>query len=255
MQSLEAGSLFTLLLERLIPPTKRDWVGADESLIASLEATTQVTFPPFYRWFLSTMGKNMGSISLNGTDLSIETLQLLLERRLEQKTEDINASLLPIGTQTIGISETRLLCLDLSQRLRDDALFCAVHQESFEARTNRFETFREMLSWNLATGFGIVDRPVSLIGSLYFEQSNSNPIDKLRKILSLAGLSDLLCAGDHCLIWEDQSTIFTGFSPISFESDDAYYFELGSDDQAKLEEIIAIFSAETSFELELEESK
>lgn len=254
MQSLEVGSLFTLLLERLVPPTKRDWVGADESLITSLEATAQVAFPPFYRWFLSTMGTSMGSISFNGTDLSIEMLQSLLEQRLEQKTEDINASLLPIGTQTIGVSETRLLCLDLSQRLRDDALFCAVGQESFEARTNRFETFREMLSWNVAIGFGIVDRPASLIGSLYFEESNSNPIDKLRKILSLAGLSDLLCAGDHCLVWGDQSTIFMGFSPISFESDDACHFELGGD-MAKLEEIIAVFSAETSFELELEEAK
>jgi hypothetical protein len=129
------------LLTRLVPGLKQQWQGATEGEIERIEAIAGRPLPPFYRWFLSRMGKSMGPMSYPTVDFSAHGVLAALSSG--QMAADRRYLL-------IGYEQEELMPLhyfyDLDQPLRGDALVVRMLTPRDEAH-EQFETFREMLAW------------------------------------------------------------------------------------------------------------
>src|SRR5688572_26883009 len=67
-------SAFETLLLRLWPGVREECVGASPDEIQELEDYCGHTLPPFYRWFLQTMGQNLGPFRFPRLDFAISTI-------------------------------------------------------------------------------------------------------------------------------------------------------------------------------------
>lgn len=139
MQSLE--SEVEQLLLRINPESASQWVGATAEEIARIEKIAGQPLPRFYRWFLSTMGRNMGPVAYPSLDLSASRI---LATYASGKVRGWPGSLL------IGYDDDEMMSLhyfyDLKSPIRDDArvfrasLSCAGRMEEAETLRERIVT-------------------------------------------------------------------------------------------------------------------
>jgi len=116
---------FERFLRSVVPDLDEQVEGASPAEIASVEALAGHELPPFYRWFLATMGRSMGPLSM-GIDLSIDAV--LGSYRDDDDDDDLDEDSMRIGLvpEGDGPGDDAWLCYDLSRAARDDALvYCA----------------------------------------------------------------------------------------------------------------------------------
>src|SRR6266705_5974140 len=108
---------FETLLLRLWPGVREQCVGASPAEIQEFEDLSEQTLPPFYRWFLQKMGRDLGSFRFPRLDFKISTIM--------SKYRDGLVSVDPRYLLIAWHSDTAMpnhLFYDLEAEVRDDAL-------------------------------------------------------------------------------------------------------------------------------------
>jgi len=227
------------LLNRLVPGSTGQWQGATGSEIERIEAIAGRPLPPFYRWFLSRMGRSMGPISYPTVDFSAHgVLSALTSGQMAAHPRYL----------LIGYEQDELMPLhyfyDLDQPIRGDALVVRMITPRDESH-EQFETFREMLAWGELWSQRIERAPQQCAGTL---RASVEVQARLEPMMRRLGFEVPIETGSYCGLYEreDAALICTGTPndpPVS------QTFGLGGRDAVTLAQILSEVASELTVEI------
>lgn len=229
MQSVHEEAELESLFLRLAPNLQREWRGASTTEINAIEKIAGRPLPIFYRWFLERMGKQMGSLSYDLIDFSVE--KILKVYKDENITPD-GCNLL------IGYNNDKAMPMHIFYNLdlpaRED---CMVGQMELDDNCVRpkFETFREMLGWGKFTTRRVKKFPQVFSGVVSVSQGLARPhVDAIMKDL---GFVEVLTCGPFCGLYDrDNAAIsYTGTPSLAPRM---LVFRLGGADVDNLRDIL-----------------
>jgi len=227
------------LLTRLIPGLAGQWQGATDSEIERIAAIAGRPLPPFYRWFLSRMGRSMGSMSYPTVDFSAQGVIAALSSG--QMATDRRYLL-------IGYEQEELMPLhyfyDLDQPLRGDALVVRMLTPRDEAH-EQFETFREMLAWGELWSQRVERAPQQCGGTL---RADAELQTRLEPVMRRLGFDAPIETGVYAGLYErkDAALICSGTPK---DPPHAQSFALGGRDAVTLTQILSELSSVAKVEV------
>lgn len=227
------------LLTRLVPGLAEQWQGATDSELEQLEVIAGRPLPPFYRWFLSRMGRSMGPMSYPTVDFSARGVLAAL--RSGQMAADRRYLL-------IGYEQKELMPLhyfyDLDQPLRGDALVVRMLSPRDEAH-EQFETFREMLAWGELWTQRVERAPQQCTGTL---RADGDLLVRLEPLLRRLGFQQPIETGSYTGLYEreDAALVCSGTpnDPPVTQS-----FGLGGRDAVTLTQILSEVAGELTVQV------
>jgi hypothetical protein len=233
-------------LLRIVPNLASTWEGATEEEIAQVERLAPRPLPPFYRWFLRRMGRDMGAIGYPTIDFSVRAVLGCYA------AEDF---LLPSDRYfMIGYQEDEVMPLhifyDLETPARDDALVVQRDAQGGD-RYLKFETFREMLAWGKASRFGVLFAPQSCRGMLIDDELDIFAC--LDPVMASLGFRQPVLTGNRCRVFERADAMMICHGTPLEEENELSPFRLGAPDEATLRSILGTIALETRLTVEVEE--
>ena len=234
------------LFLRLDPNLPREWKGASLAQIDAIERIAGRPLPTFYRWFLERMGEDMGSMSYDLVDFSVETILAVYD----------NAGITPDGRHLlIGYNEDEIMPVhifyDLDRPARDD---CMVGQMEIDSHYPQptFETFREMLGWAKFTNRRVRRQVQVCSGIVSVSDGVVRP--RVDAVMQELGFADLLPSGPFCALYElgDIAMSYTGAPDMPPRM---LVFNLGGPDVGGLRRIVGSLATAGDLEVEVNEWK
>lgn len=239
MRSLE--SEVEQLLLRISPNSASQWVGATAEEIAKIEKIAGKPLPRFYRWFLSTMGRNMGPIAYPSLDLSAGRI---LASYASGKVGRSPGSLL------IGYDDDEMMSLhyfyDLNSPARDDArVFRA--SLSCEGRMEESETLRERIVSD-ELGRRITRLPQRCDGT--FKDDDCDVFAHLDPVMEALGFRQPILTGNFCHIYERSDAAMTCRATPATEPGKFRVYYFGGNSPKHLKQVLNTIARETPLEVE-----
>jgi hypothetical protein len=236
------AQLEALLLDAM-PDLATTWRGASSEQVAAIEQYAGRPLPAFYRWFLSRMGGSMGDATFDHVDF---TAARVLSWYQEQ-TSPVPSNLLFIGYDNDEILPMHFY-YDLDLPARDDARVARLVAPDGD-RSDRFETFRELLAWTMLLAYRVEPRTVAREGLLIGEDDDFS--GQLQPLLLKLGFSQPVQTGvvsgfydrkDATLIYNSSPSVRTTVRS----------FDIGCDDEGTLRRILGAIGTETTIEIDLD---
>lgn len=224
----------TEFLRRLFPDFERQCSGATAEQIESIERIAGRPLPPFYLWFLRTMGRSVGPFAKARQDLRVDSILAAYE----QGWAEPDSRFLLIATDTEK-DDPMLAFYDLDAPLRDDAL--VVLQQDYDGyRTPTYETFREMLAQANLIAFRIHEFPCYCDGKLK-DQDGDVPaaVDAVAQDL---GFVSTVPSGPYCKVLERADAAMTITAAPDEYARSLMFFDLGANDEATVRRVLGEIS-------------
>jgi hypothetical protein len=210
------------LLLRLVPGLADTWVGASKEEIALLERLSGTPLPPFHRWFLSRMGRSVGTFAHPKWDF---TAQRLVESYTSGDVEADGRYVLLGREFENPVMETNLF-FDLAAPKNGDALVVPRLLGDRGAEDPAFETFREMLAWHAVLRFRVASLPTVSAGTV--DAAGGRVYAKLTSILAKLGFGEAVPAGPFSGAFEREDMAFAfSVTPLP-ESTNYLFFRAGA---------------------------
>jgi hypothetical protein len=240
------SELETLFL-RIVPELAEQWQGATPGEIEQIEQLAGRPLPPFYRWFLSRMGKSMGRLAYPALDFSAQRVLACHEEKLVAPEPRF---------LFIGYSSDQVMPLhtfyDLEAPARADALV-TVRDALGNEQHDSFETLREMLAWGAFLQFRVGIMPQQCEGILTGEPSGL--LSRLDPVMSRLGFTQPVPSGLYCRLYERPDAAMVCNSPPSADFEGNQVFTLGGVGAGALRRILGEIATESSLEVEVDEWK
>ncbi|MGH1344860.1 MAG: hypothetical protein ACRBN8_25085 [Nannocystales bacterium] len=185
---------FVALAESVVPGCAKTWKGATEDEVDEIEFFAAQDLPPFYRWFLETMGEDMGLLGHAYLDLRAKTVLAAYNTFEVRRGEGP----LYIGRHPEPAFPFRQF-LDLDAPCREDAAVLE-EPEAGGDRTRAFETLREQLAWGLLVRCRLATAPQQFIGAA--SSPGGDVVDALQPALATLGWNSMLDTGRYCGLYE-----------------------------------------------------
>ncbi len=235
------------LLLRVVPGLAEQWKGSSPGEIARIEQIAGRPLPPFYRWFLSRMGRHMGRLAYPSLDFSA---QRVIEQYDEEWVEP-HPRLLLIAHDSSEMMPTSLF-YDLDDAARDDALVAFKEEGAGEDDLYEgFETLREMLAWSALSRFRLGKLPQRCGGTFTSDEENVLPL--IAPVMSSLGFNQPISTGPQCGLYdrEDATMICKGMPRRRL--DKVRSFGLGGSDAGSIRKILGEIATKTSLQVKVSE--
>lgn len=231
-------------LARLVPGIDQDWQGATADEIAAIEAIAGRPLPPFYLWFLTRMGRDMGALVFATVDFSPA-------RVLECYREEIitpDPRYLLIGYETDEIVPMHVW-YDLDRPNRDDAL--VLRQGIGDPLTQlEFETFREMLAWKALLNNKIQVYPYRCEGE--FRSDGPDVYARLDRVIDALGFERPIPVGRFCGIFDRPDAAMVCSVTPRNTREKLLFFELAAEDPGTLRKILGVIATQSELEVRVD---
>jgi hypothetical protein len=231
------------LFNRLVPGCEAQWVPASLEQIEEFEELVGQPAPPFYRWFLMTMGRSMGPLSAPRRDMRIETLLSIYRDGFTPPYP----KLLLVGSEPDDVMPIYLYC-DLNRRVRDDALVCSLDPRG-GSRQDEFETLREKIAWGVFGRALLKGRPLQCAGR--FTDSGCDVLGKLEPVLGSLGFETLHHTGPRCGLYAREDVALDCIVPPADHRQPYMFFEFGGDELA-IRRVLGAIGTETVLEVSVQ---
>ena len=232
------------LMKRLVPGCESAWEGASPQELEALAEETLADPPPFYDWFLRTMGRSMGPLASKVQDTRIETI--LSMYRSSRIYPDLDHLLVAFHPEDIA---PRVSLYDLRAPCRDDAMVVSAPEDRPDQRRPDFETMREMLAWQLMLRFAVQPRPFVCDLDLY---SDSDPVlDALTPVMAAQGFTTPIATGSYCGLFEAEQSTLVGHTTPKPPKEQKLFCVLGADSEALARQIVGKIGTETALRVEV----
>lgn len=240
------SELETLLL-RIVPEFAAQWQGVTPGEIEQIEQLAGRPLPPFYRWFLSRMGKSMGRLAYRILDFSAQRVVACYAEKLVAP----DPQFLFIGYNSDEVMPLHAF-YDLEAPARADALV-TVRDALGNERHDRFETLREMLAWGAFLQFRVGTMPQQCEGTITGEHPGL--LSRLDPVMSSLGFTQPVPTGPYCRLYERPDAAMVCSSPPSAACEGSQVFTLGGGDAGTLRRILGEIATDSSLEIEVDEWK
>lgn len=233
------------LLLRIVPELADQWQGATPDMIEKIEGLAGRPLPPFYRWFLSRMGKSMGALAYPTVDFSAQRVLACYAEKLVMP----DSRFLLIGYESDEMMPLHVF-YDFDAPAREDALVTERYATGGE-RYDSFETLREMLAWGALLKFRVNKMPQQCEGVL----SSDDPdiLSHLDPLMSSLGFTKPISTGPRCGLYERHDAILICSRTPGEELIGNQAFTLGGRDAGVLRKILGRLTTESSLEVEVDE--
>ncbi|NMO21035.1 SMI1/KNR4 family protein [Pyxidicoccus fallax] len=233
------------LLLRVVPGLSEEWQGATPDEIERIEQLAGRPLPPFYRWFLSRMGKSMGKLTYPGLDFSASrVLTCYAEKRITPEPRFLFIAYNSDETMPLHVF------YDLEAPARADALVTwgdtwgnVLHEG--------FETLREMLAWGAVLSFRVGKMPQQCEGIITGEPVGF--LSRFDSVMSRLGFTQPVPTGPYCRLYERPDAAMVCSSPSAATFKGGQAFTLGGVDEGALRRILGEIATEPSLEVEVDE--
>ena len=221
---------FVALAEATVPGCANTWQGASEDEVDEIEFFAGRDLPPFYRWFLETMGEDMGSLGHAYLDLRAKTV-LAAYNAFEFERRD---GPLYIGRHPEPVFPFRQF-LDLDAPSRDDAAVLEEPEAGGE-RTRPFETLREQLAWGMLVRCRLVTAPQQFIASV--SSPGSDIVASLQPALRKLGWISMLETGRYCGLYERAGSLLLLSNRVDPQRHETLVAQASADDSVTLRAVL-----------------
>jgi hypothetical protein len=232
-------------IRRLVPDTTR-LAGATEDEIRRLETLAERTLPPFYVWFLSRMGRNMGPFAYERLDFTVG--------RIISSYEDGYAvpddRRLLIGYSTDPMRRLDLL-YDFAFPAREDAR--VVQMEDLDGEDYpQFETFREMFAWGQLARRRVI-RASQVCEGVFIDDEN-DVLARLNPLMDSLGmqLPERIQTGSHCALYERADAAMVTRATLDAPPH-VHAFTFGGTDARVLRRILGEVATQTTLRVQVTE--
>ncbi|WAS97247.1 SMI1/KNR4 family protein [Nannocystis punicea] len=233
------------LITRLVPDAHHGWIAATPEDIAAIEANAGRPLPPFYRWFLTRMGRYMGALEYASIDFSVERVLLCYREEFEEP----DPRYLLIGYQCDPVVPMHIW-YDLDRPNRGDALVVtrAIGDTLVQ---HDFETLREMLAYKAMLNYRLPALQARCRGE--FTCDGPGVRARLERAIEALKFEQPIPTGPYCGIFDrPDAAMVCHVSPDGGE-DDVLFFNLGADSPGKLRRILGVITKETGLDVEIDE--
>jgi len=230
-------------LARLVPGIEAGWEGATREEIAEIEEIAGRPLPPFYRWFLTRMGRDMGALSFVTVDFS--AARVLSCYREEIETPDLRHLLIGYENDPVVPMHT---WYDLDQPTRDDALVLSREIDGVLTQIG-FETFREMLAWKTMLNFRIQMLPFQCEGQ--FMSDGADMRERLDPVLLRLGFEQPIPTGPFCGIFDRPDAGMTCRIGPRSSIDNVLFFRVASDNAGAVRRILGVIAKDADLRVQI----
>lgn len=231
------------LFQRLLPGCDQQWVGADPEEIDEYEYHIGQPLPPFYQWFLLTMGRSMGLLTHPRLDTRIETL-LAIYRRGYQARRSPNATMMVVASDPDEVMPAYYYC-DLSRPTRDDTLLCRSPPRGGHLQ-DVSETFREFLARLMFGRYMLNGRKQLCTGD--FSHSSRWPLDEIEPVLKDLGFETYHRTGPRCGLYAREDVAVQCDIVPTKEPQPYIFFTLGGD-ELSIRQVLGLIGTKTAVEI------
>lgn len=230
-------------LAAIIPGARQGWKGASSEEINQIEDVAGRPLPEFYRWFLETMGRDMGSAAYDLLDFSARRILAAYREGVVWPHPKY---------LMIAISLDQVMPLhyfyDLDRPARGDAFVTRMRTPG-ASESEAFETLCEMLAWNKTLKHQVESRPVRCEGIIRDDQSTV--LESLTPTMERLGFIAPIPHGPFCGVFHrGDASLVTVVTP-SDEPPPFHVFDMGGADHGSLRRILGAISTETSLEIKV----
>jgi hypothetical protein len=230
-------------LLRVAPELGQQWKGATPDAMARIEQIAGRPLPPFYRWFLSRMGKSMGALAYPTLDFSA---QRVLDCYAKGWVEP-HPRLLLIAHDSHGMMP-RPHFYDLDAPAHGDAMVASKEEGADEDDLyEHFETLREMLAWGALSQFRLDKAPQTCHGT--FSGNHPNLLALIEPVMSRLGFTQPIPTGPYCGLFERDDAAMSCKGVPGQGIDSARAFELGGTSEGVLRKVLGEIVAASSLRL------
>jgi len=243
MESLEPE--LENLLVTLVPGLANTWQGATADEIDAIEKVAGRPLPRFYRWFLSTMGRDMGPLEDSTRDCSAKRVLQCYSDGLVT----VDRRYLLVGYET-DESVPMHLFYDLDRPVRNDAPVLEMYMSGADP-TYGFETFREKLAWSAFAAHRLQRLPQRCIGLLTATEGG-RVLAQLAPVMSANGFIQPIATGPFCGIFDrSDSAIICAIAPEDPPLD-FLVFRFGGASQGALRHLLGTIAEEAALSIEVQ---
>lgn len=235
------------LLLRIVPGLSKEWQGATPDEIARIEQLAGRALPPFYRWFLSRMGRSMGRLAYPTLDFSASRVLACYGEKLVAP----EPRFFLIAHESDEAMPLHLF-YDLEAPARSDALVTSRDAQGNEQHDG-FETLREMLAWGAWLQFRVGTLPQQCEGMITGDPAGL--LSRLDPVMSRLGFTQPIPTGPYCRLYERADAAMLCKSPPSEDFEGSQVFTLGGANAGTLRRILGEIATEPSLEVEVDEWK
>lgn len=229
-------------LLRIAPDLGATWEGSPQEEIDQIAELSGCLLPPFYRWFLSKMGRSMGTFSNGNQDLSALTVLSLYR----DGSVSPDPRYLAIGYDHDEVMPMHIF-YDLEKEVRDDA---AVFIQPVDDTSSEicFETLREMLGWNAMQT--LHDQfPQRCEGT--FSYRDGDVLSQISPLIELLGFKQPISTGAFCGLFERHDASISAMVPPDGTPKSYIFFDIGTFDAATIQEILDKIRTDPSLNIEV----
>jgi hypothetical protein len=231
------------LLKRLVPDVDKTWQPATDADLAALDEVTIGPLPPFYEWFLRTMGRSIGKLAHPAQDLRVTTIL----HAYQTSVVFPEPNRLLVGRHPEQMAP-KLSLYALDEPTRDDALVLSC-VESGHGMRRTYETFREMLAWTTMLGFGVEARAQTCRVDFF---SDDDPVvEILTPVLTDIGFTVPVATGLSCGLFEREDAILAGKTEPSASKEPQLFCRFGADNAKIARKVIGHVALETDLRVEV----
>ena len=246
-QEQEIEAVMEAFLLRVVPGLAEQWKGATPDEIARIEEIAGRPLPPFYRWFLSRMGKSMGALAYPTLDFSA---QRVLDCYAKGWVEP-HPRLLMIAHDSHGMMPMPHF-YDLDAPARGDAMVASKEEGADEDDLyEKFETLREMLAWGALSQFRLDKAPQTCNGT--FHGDHPNLLALIEPVMSRLGFTQPIPTGPYCGLYERDDAAMICKGMPRHDLDKVRSFEFGGTSEGVLRKVLGEISAASSLKIKIDE--
>jgi hypothetical protein len=239
---------FVALMKRLVPGCERTWEGATDQDLAALAEETLGEPPPFYQWFLRTMGRSMGTLAQRVQDMRISSI--LAAYRSSLVYPQLDDLLIACHPDEVA---PRFTLYQLGVPTREDALVVSYPDGHPTQLRPDFETLREMLAWQLMLRFGV--RPSPVVCDVKLSSESDSVAEQLMPVMNAAGFTSPIQTGLYCGLFESEDAMMIGHLTPRPGNERLLFCKLGTQSESAARQLLGRIGMETSLRVETSQWK
>ncbi len=246
-QAQEVEAAMEAFLLRVVPGLADQWKGAMPDAIARIEQIAGRPLPPFYRWFLSRMGKSMGALAYPTLDFSAQRVLDCYDEGWVER----HPRLLLIAHDSHGMMP-RPHFYDLDAPARGDALVASKEEGADEDDLyEHFETLREMLAWSALSRFRLNKAPQICRGTFYGDHPNLLAL--IEPVMNRMDFTQPISTGPYCGLFERDDAAMLCMGTPKQDLDKVRSFKFSGTTAGVLRKVLGEIAAATSLEIDVGE--